>query len=83
MVPRPLRTLPGHAGAETGGGTEVGTCGARPLTGDRGLRLSLREAAQMRGGRWAAVVGGGYTLIGKYALAFIARGGLHHTMGGR
>ena len=41
-----LRTLPGHAGAETGGGTEVETCGARPLMGDRGLR-PLREAAQM------------------------------------
>ena len=31
----------------------------------------------------AAVVGGGYTLKGKYSLAFLARGGLHHTMGGR
>ena len=30
MVPRLLRTLPGHAGAETGEGTEVVTCGARP-----------------------------------------------------
>ena len=41
MVPRPLRTLPGRAGAETGGGTEVETCGARPLMGDRGLRPPL------------------------------------------
>ena len=24
-----------------------------------------------------------YTLKGKYSLAFLARGGLHHTMGGR
>ena len=42
-APRLLRTLPGHAGAETGGGTEVETCGARPLMGDRG-------SAPLRGG---------------------------------
>ena len=33
----------------------------------------------MRCGRWRRW----YTLKGKYSLAFLARGGLHHTMGGR
>ena len=69
MPPRLLRTLPGHAGAETGEGTEVVTCGARPLMGDRGLRLPAKGRRPKR-----CVGGGVYFSIGKYSLAFLARG---------